>query len=139
MRTFRTHDNVGHHLRGNRSEQNSVAKVAGCDVIARRASCAQNRESVRSSGAKARPFLENSGVAQFRHEVDRGLDADAEGYRRRSACRNRLPPPLPRPAGARRCEESDTPSANESHACKRFREGIARQSIWPFTGRVGNG
>ena len=92
-----------HHLRRDRSEQNAVAKMAGGDVVAGSCGCAENGQSVGSSGTQAGPVFENFGVPQFRNQVDRGAMQALNRGRRRCACRIRLLRPWCRRGCVRRC------------------------------------
>src|ERR1700733_2717414 len=76
---LRAFDDIRHYFRCDRGEQDSVAEVAGCDVITRNSGCAEDRKSVGSTRAKARPVFEDAGIAELRDEFERGAMQALDG------------------------------------------------------------
>ena len=79
MLGFAAFDDGCHDFRSDGREKDAVAKVAGGDVVAGSLGFAEDGERVGSSGAKAGPAFENSGVAQFGDQRQRRMMEALDG------------------------------------------------------------
>src|SRR5579871_1175096 len=66
-------DDLGHKLRRNRREQDTVAEMTRSNVIAGNVGRAENRQTVRRARTKTSPVLENLRVLQLRHQLQSRL------------------------------------------------------------------